>query len=49
VEILRVDDLALFLDCKYKKTPVIEEDSSNAALPLNSDVYQMLAYMMATG
>jgi 5-methylcytosine-specific restriction enzyme subunit McrC len=47
VEIFQGSERVMLLDCKYKKTPVIEDDTSNAAVPLNSDVYQMLAYLVA--
>lgn len=48
VEVFQGDDLILLLDCKYKKTQAIEDDTSpNSSLPLNSDVYQILAYMVA--
>jgi 5-methylcytosine-specific restriction enzyme subunit McrC len=35
----------LVTDCKYKKMKKLEDDSNNAQI-INSDIYQMLAYMV---
>ncbi len=48
VMIYDAEKLLLVLDCKYKKTQILKDDAApSTALPMNSDVYQLLSYMVA--